>query len=90
MICKRNARMSTGGKVPRYQLAPRGARCSTPPLTITMRVSCTFAAPGGDPSSGFDGDSNNSGHKSNGDNGGSGGPATETTEDLQDQIHLTR
>jgi hypothetical protein len=75
MVCMRSARMRTGGKVPRHQLAPRGARCSTPPLTITLRVPCTFAALGGDPSSGSDVDSNNSGYGSNGDNGGSGGPA---------------
>jgi hypothetical protein len=67
--------MSTGGKVPCHQLAPRGARCSNPPLTITLRVTCTFAAPGGDPSSGSNNDSNNSGHESNKDNGGFGGPA---------------
>jgi hypothetical protein len=67
--------MNTRGKVPRHQLAPQGACCSTPPLTITMRVPCTFAAPGGDPSNSSDVDSNNSGHGSNRDNGGSGGPA---------------
>jgi hypothetical protein len=64
-----------GGKVPCHQLAPRSAYCSTSPLTITLRVPCTSIAPGGDPSSSSDGDSNNSGHGSNGDNGGPGGPA---------------
>jgi hypothetical protein len=64
-----------GGKVPRNQLAPRGAHCSTPPLTITLSVPCTFAALGGAPSSGSDGDSNISGHRSNKDNGGSRWPA---------------
>jgi hypothetical protein len=77
MLCKRSARMSIGSKVPRHQLAPRGAHCSTPPLTITLRVPCTFAALGGDPSSGSDGDSNNSGHESNSDKRGSGGPTPE-------------
>jgi hypothetical protein len=67
--------MGMGGKIPCHQLAPQGACCSTPRLTITLRVPCTSAAPGGDPNSSSDGDSNNSGHKSNGDNGGSGGPA---------------
>jgi hypothetical protein len=38
-------------------------------------VPCTFAAPGVDPSSGSDVESNNSGHGSNGHNGGSEGPA---------------
>jgi hypothetical protein len=67
--------MSMGGKVPCHELAPRGAHSSTLPLTITLRVPCTFAAQGGDPSSSTDVDSNNSGHGSNGDNGGSEGPA---------------
>jgi hypothetical protein len=62
-----------GGKVPHHQLAPRGARSSTSPFTITLRVPCTFAAPEGDPSSGSDGDSNNSFAE-----------ATETMEDLED------
>jgi hypothetical protein len=64
-----------GGKVPRHQLAPRGAHYSTPPLTITLRVPCSFAVPVGDPSSSSGDDSNNSGHGSNGDNEGSGGLA---------------
>jgi hypothetical protein len=69
--------MSTGGKVPHHQHAPRGARCSTPTLTVTLTVPCTSAAPRGDPSSGSDGDSdisNNLGSRSNRgnyDNGGS-------------------
>jgi hypothetical protein len=66
-----------GGKILHHQLAPRGTRCSTPPLTITLRVTCAFAAPRGDPNSGSDGDSNNSGHESNRDNIGSGGPVTQ-------------
>jgi hypothetical protein len=70
MVCKCSARMSTGGKVSRHQLAPRGARSSTPLFTITLRVPCTFAAIERDPSSGSDVDSNNSGHGSNRDNGG--------------------
>jgi hypothetical protein len=75
MVCKCTARMSTGGEAPHHQLAPRGALCNTSPLTITLRVLCIFAAPGGDPSSGSDGDSNNSnnsGHGSNGDNNSDG------------------
>jgi hypothetical protein len=57
MVFKRTARMSTGGKVPRHQLAPQGARCSTPTLTITLTVPCTSATLRQDPSSGSDGDS---------------------------------
>jgi hypothetical protein len=68
--------MSTGGKVPRHQLAPRGACCSIPTLTITLTVPCTSAAARGDPSSGSDGDSdisNNLGSRSNGGNNHDGG-----------------
>jgi hypothetical protein len=62
-----------GAKVPRHQLAPRGACCRTPPLTITLRIPCTFAALGGDPSSGSDGKSKTQNTK-----------AIETMEDLED------
>jgi hypothetical protein len=76
MAFKHTARMSTGGKVPRHQLDPRGAHCSTPALTITLTVPCTSVAPRGDPSSGSDGDSdisNNLGSGSNGGNNHDGG-----------------
>jgi hypothetical protein len=81
MVCKRTTRMSTGGKALHHPLALRGAHCSTPPLTITLRVPCTFAAPGGARTialmatptrdtevidNNSNGNSNNSGNNSNG------------------------
>jgi hypothetical protein len=71
MVCKRTTRMSTGGKALHHPLALRGAHCSTPPLTITLRVPCTSAAPGGDPNNSSDGNSN-SGHGSDRDNNSNG------------------
>jgi hypothetical protein len=76
--------MSMGGKVLHHQPAPRGARCSTLTLTITLTVPCTSAAPRGDPSSGSDGDSDISnilGSRSNGGNDHDGG-SNNSSKDL--------
>jgi hypothetical protein len=70
MVFKRTARMGMSGKVPHHLLAPRGARCSSPTLTITLMVPCTSAALRGDPSSGSDGASDISNNLGSGSNGG--------------------
>jgi hypothetical protein len=70
MVFKHTARMSTGGKVLRHWLAPRGARRITPTLTITLTVPCTSAALRRDPSSGSGGDSDISNNLGSGSNGG--------------------
>jgi hypothetical protein len=84
MVFMRTARMSTGGKVPRHHLAPRGARCSTLILTITLTVPCTSAAPRGDPSSGSDGDSDISNNLGSGSNRGNNhyGDSNNSNNDL--------
>jgi hypothetical protein len=76
MVFMHTARMSMGGKVPRHQLSPRGGRCSTLTLTITLTVPCTSTASRGDPCSGSDGGSdisNNMGSGSNRGNNHNGG-----------------
>jgi hypothetical protein len=84
MVFKRTARMSAGGKVPCHQLAPRGACCSTPTLTITLTVPCTSAAQREDPSSGSDGDSDISNNLGSGINGGNNhdGGSNNSSNDL--------
>jgi hypothetical protein len=85
MVFKRTARMSTGGKVACHQLAPRVARCSTATLTITLTVPCISSAPGGDPSSGSNGDSDISNNLESASNRGNNhdGSSNNSSNDLR-------